>query len=148
MAHPIGETARQARRRRTGSWIVPVLIPIGVVISLWFTLVTVHRADKRDAQRAAAAALAVADGQRVSSCRSRNSAQESARRDRDALLNGLGEGPGVDQFKARVLPTLSTYVNVDTDCDKDGFFDRNDYETVAPTPIESGQRVPVPEGRG
>lgn len=133
MAHPLEETAPQARRRRAESWLVPIGIPVVLVASLLFTqwrfgnVINETRADDR----------AAAEVSRLATCRGRNSGNAAGRSDSGTIVDAFRrytvDDPEAQAFiQNDVTPKMSTPSDVDQDCNRNGVLDVGDYADVVP----------------
>lgn len=116
------------RASRQRNWLIAlgVFLLIGLVVAVVAVVAAVRANNALEAQQTA----------NLRACQNRNSAQETARRDNLAILNGLREPfPGARDLIETLVAGQSTPVKVDTDCDGDGELTVNDYDSPTPTDL-------------
>lgn len=117
---PESDAVRKVARKAVLSWATVVVACAVCLAVFWW------QAEQREDDREAAS---------VAACQNRNSAQQAARADNLAILDGLRE-PFPDPGTAALLDALAAGQSrpelVDTDCDGDGWLTVDDYAIPKP----------------
>lgn len=117
---PESDAVRKVARKAVLSWVTVVAACAACLGVFWW------QAEQREDDRAESS---------VAACQNRNSAQEAARADNLAILNGLREPFPGDETKALIDALVAGQSRpelVDSDCDGDGWLTIDDYAIPKP----------------